>query len=62
MHELPVLVARPTWISLYRLLTTEVSPEFEAIRNRFLFIVGARKDVAKEARPGTWSLIEVDDM
>ncbi len=47
-YELPVLLARPSWISLYRLLTSEVSPELEALRNRFLFIVGARKEAARE--------------
>jgi CheY-like chemotaxis protein/tetratricopeptide (TPR) repeat protein len=47
-YELPVLLARPSWISLYRLLTSDVSPELESLRSRFIFIVGARKSVARE--------------
>lgn len=47
-YELPVLLARPAWISLYRLLTSEVSEGLGEIRDRFLFIVGARRPEPKE--------------
>jgi CheY-like chemotaxis protein len=59
-YELPVLLARPSWISLYRLLTSDVSPELESLRSRFMFIVGARRDLARERLIGALRhLIEV---